>query len=87
MEVHNSIHAEHLRLENQLNKIEQNLHKKYSYTYMLFSVFIKLLALIFQVCIDEANKIVTSPAFMYDAQFHQVHDGIAKMVGSVIDML
>lgn len=40
-----------------------------------------------EVCIDEANKIVTSPAFMYDAQFHQVHDGIAKMVGSVIDML
>ena len=54
---------------------------------MLFSVLINVFALIFQVCIDEANKIVTSPAFMYDAQFHQVHDGIAKMVGSVIDML
>lgn len=40
-----------------------------------------------EVCIDEANKIVTSPAFMYDAQFHQVHDGIAKMVESVIGML
>jgi len=40
-----------------------------------------------EVCIDEANKIVTSPAFMYDAQFHQVHDGISKMVETVIGML
>lgn len=40
-----------------------------------------------EVCIDEANKIVTSPAFMYDAQFHQVQDGVTKMVESVIGML
>ena len=46
-----------------------------------------ILLLILQVCIDETNKIVTSPAFMYDAQFHQVHDGVAKMVESVIGML
>jgi len=39
------------------------------------------------ICVDETNKIVTSPAFMYDAQFHQVHDGVTKMVESVIGMI
>lgn len=39
------------------------------------------------ICVDEEHKIVTTPAYMYDAEFHQIHDGVAKMVETVIGML
>ena len=36
------------------------------------------------ICVDEANKIVTSPAYMKgDAKPHEVYDGIEKMINSV----
>ena len=39
-----------------------------------------------EVCIDEANKIVTTPAFMYEGEFHEVYDGINKMVNTLFGM-
>lgn len=40
-----------------------------------------------QICVDEDNKIVTTPAYMYDGKFHQIHDGVAKMVEAVLTMV
>ena len=39
-----------------------------------------------EVCVDEANKIVTTPAFMYEGEFHEIHDGINKMVNTLLGM-
>ena len=39
-----------------------------------------------EVCTDETNKIVTTPAFMYDGGFHEIHDGIKKMVDILLGM-
>lgn len=39
-----------------------------------------------EVCVDEERKIVTTPAFMYDAEFHEVQDGVTKMVESLMSM-
>ena len=39
-----------------------------------------------EVCVDEANKIVTTPAFMYEGAFHEIHDGINKMVNTLLGM-
>ena len=36
---------------------------------------------------DTKNKIVTSPAFMCDASFHEVFDSVGKMVEGVLKML
>lgn len=40
-----------------------------------------------EICIDEEHKIVTTPAFMFDAEFHQVQDGVGRMVETVVGML
>ena len=37
-------------------------------------------------CIDEANKIVTAPAYMYDAQVKDVFKGIDELVAKVLEM-
>jgi enhancing lycopene biosynthesis protein 2 len=40
-----------------------------------------------EVCVDSKNKIITTPAFMYNGQFHQIHDGVAKMIEALIKMI
>ncbi len=40
-----------------------------------------------EVCVDEENRIVTSPAFMYDGLFHEVQDGIGAMVDQLVNMV
>ncbi len=40
-----------------------------------------------EVCVDEEHKIVTTPAYMFDGEFHQIHDSVAKMVDTVLGML
>lgn len=37
-----------------------------------------------EICIDEERNIVTTPAYMFDGQFHEIHDGVAKMVNAVL---
>jgi len=39
------------------------------------------------VCVDEDNKLVTTPAYMFDGDFHEIHDGVAKMVEAALAMI
>jgi len=36
---------------------------------------------------DTKNKLVTTPAFMCEAKFHEVFDGIGKMVEGVLKLI
>ena len=38
-----------------------------------------------EICIDEKNSIVTTPAYMKNAAFHEVFDGVQEMVKAVLD--
>mmetsp|Transcript_39851 Transcript_39851/g.79888 ORF Transcript_39851/g.79888 Transcript_39851/m.79888 type:complete len:255 (-) Transcript_39851:156-920(-) len=38
------------------------------------------------VCVDSANKLATSPAFMYEGGFAEVHDSVGKMVDATLGM-
>lgn len=40
-----------------------------------------------EILVDEQNKIVTTPAFMYEGKFHEIQDGVGKMVTSVLSMI
>ncbi|XP_071546314.1 ES1 protein homolog, mitochondrial-like isoform X1 [Panulirus ornatus] len=40
-----------------------------------------------EVVVDEANKVVTSPAFMYEGKFHEIHDGVAKAISTLLGMI
>jgi enhancing lycopene biosynthesis protein 2 len=40
-----------------------------------------------ETTIDGENKIVTAPAYMYDAPIHEVAAGIDKAVGAFVEML
>ena len=40
-----------------------------------------------EVCIDEKNKIITSPAYMFNGKFHEIHDGVAKMVQEIVNIM
>ena len=40
-----------------------------------------------QTHVDNENKIVTTAAFMYEGKFHEIHDGVAKMVYDVFALL
>ncbi len=39
------------------------------------------------VCVDSKNKIVTTPAFMYNGKFHEIHDGVGKMVQELMKLI
>jgi enhancing lycopene biosynthesis protein 2 len=39
-----------------------------------------------EVCIDEANAIVSTPAYMSATRIHQVYEGIGRLVDSVLSM-
>eukprot|EP00009_Paramoeba_aestuarina_P007133 CAMPEP_0201508206 /NCGR_PEP_ID=MMETSP0161_2-20130828/1639_1 /ASSEMBLY_ACC=CAM_ASM_000251 /TAXON_ID=180227 /ORGANISM="Neoparamoeba aestuarina, Strain SoJaBio B1-5/56/2" /LENGTH=245 /DNA_ID=CAMNT_0047902787 /DNA_START=52 /DNA_END=787 /DNA_ORIENTATION=- len=39
-----------------------------------------------QIHVDKKNKIVTSPAYMYDAAPHEAYDSVEKMVNAVISL-
>ena len=38
------------------------------------------------VCVDEENKLVTTPAYMFNGAFHEIHDGVVKMVEKVLEL-
>ena len=40
-----------------------------------------------EIHIDAENKIVTTPAFMCDTKYHEIHDGVGKMVKGVLDLV
>ena len=40
-----------------------------------------------EVCVDEKNKIVTTPAFMYNGKFHEIQDGVTAMISELMKLL
>jgi len=40
-----------------------------------------------EVCVDDDNKIVSSPAFMYNGEFHEIQDGVGNMVRELLKMI
>ncbi|KAJ9576488.1 hypothetical protein L9F63_006701 [Diploptera punctata] len=40
-----------------------------------------------EVVIDEKNFLVTTPAFMYEGQFHEIYEGIGNMVKKVMELI
>lgn len=39
-----------------------------------------------EVCIDETNRLVSTPAYMYNGQFHEIQDGVSSMVNELLKM-
>ena len=40
-----------------------------------------------EVCVDATNKIVTTPAYMYNGKFHEIQDGVTAMVNELLKMI
>lgn len=40
-----------------------------------------------EVCVDAKNKVVTSPAYMYNGKFHEIQEGVTKMVDELVKLL
>lgn len=40
-----------------------------------------------EACVDDAQRVATAPAYMYDAPIHQVFDGIGAMVESTLALI
>ncbi|CAF3507715.1 unnamed protein product [Adineta steineri] len=40
-----------------------------------------------EICVDERHRLVTTPAFMKNAPFHEVFDGVGLMIEKVIQMI
>ena len=40
-----------------------------------------------EVCVDGENKIVTTPAYMYNGKFHEIQDGVGNMVQEMLKMV
>ncbi|XP_071947921.1 ES1 protein homolog, mitochondrial-like [Antedon mediterranea] len=39
-----------------------------------------------EIHVDEANKVVTTPAYMCETKVHEIHDGVGEMVRAVLDL-
>ena len=40
-----------------------------------------------EIHIDEGNKLVTTPAFMYNGKFHEIQDGVNNMINALVKMI
>ena len=40
-----------------------------------------------EVVVDEANKVLTAPAYMYEGKFHEIQDSVSKMISTLLVML
>jgi enhancing lycopene biosynthesis protein 2 len=40
-----------------------------------------------EIAFDEKNLVVTTPAFMYEGQFHEIYDGIGNMIKKVVQLI
>lgn len=40
-----------------------------------------------EIAVDDKNLIVTTPAFMYEGQFHEVYNGIGNMIKKVVELI
>ncbi|CAK0883262.1 unnamed protein product [Prorocentrum cordatum] len=39
-----------------------------------------------EICVDKENKLVTSPAYMYDGRPHEIFDNVGQMIGGVLEL-
>ena len=40
-----------------------------------------------EVTVDTENKIVTTPAYMYNGKFHEIQDGVTAMINELMKLL
>lgn len=40
-----------------------------------------------QICVDPENKVISTPAFMYNGQYHEIFDGIEKLVQGLDELI
>ncbi|CAF0766613.1 unnamed protein product [Didymodactylos carnosus] len=40
-----------------------------------------------EICVDEKHRFVTTPAFMKNAPFHEVYDGIGQMIAKLVELI
>jgi len=40
-----------------------------------------------EVVVDEQNKVVTSPAYMYEGQFHEIQDSVTNMIKALLTLI
>ena len=40
-----------------------------------------------EVCVDAANRVYTSPAYMYDGAPHEIHASVGNLVASVLQAI
>lgn len=40
-----------------------------------------------EVAVDTVNRIVSNPAFMYNGEFHEIQDGVSKMIKALLEMV
>ncbi|KAG0725632.1 ES1, mitochondrial [Chionoecetes opilio] len=40
-----------------------------------------------EIVVDAENKVVTTPAFMYNGKFHEIHDGVAKAITALLGLV
>jgi enhancing lycopene biosynthesis protein 2 len=40
-----------------------------------------------EIAFDDRNLLVTTPAFMYEGQFHEIYDGIGNMIKKVVQLI
>ncbi len=40
-----------------------------------------------EVMVDAENKIVTTPAYMFNGKFHEIQDGVTAMINELMKLL
>ena len=43
--------------------------------------------LLLYVCVDSRNRIVTTPAFMFNGKFHEIQDGVSAMIKEMMKIV
>lgn len=69
------------------NQLVEKIYILLSYFILTLKFFLTINRYIQEIVIDEANRIVTTPAFMCDTKVHEIHDGVGEMVKAVLKML
>lgn len=40
-----------------------------------------------EISVDDKNRIVSTPAFMYNGKFHEINDGIGLMIKKLLSLI
>ena len=55
--------------------------------FFFFFFFFQVECNVSEVHVDQTNKLVTAPAYMYDAAPHEAYDSAEKMVDAVLSLV